>query len=426
MSAPTAPRLGVVAGMSTGQLILLANIVAYAVCYQAQQPALPYIIGRLSADAKGSFADFKSLFWSIQFVGSLIAGGLIDSLGANVVLYISFAASAVSYALTAYAVDSASLPLVFLGIVPTALQHAVMAARVWTTIVTPADGPERAAGIAYVSVAYGVGMVVGPVLGGWLSSRSLALASWVAAAGSVVSLLCVPLIGQPTPRGAGATDEAGKAGAVAPAPPTPTLASVRTALSSPTLLPLLLSKTLSTLASTLFSTVISFVGAERYGLDVAGMGFFLSYVGGLGILASLFLVKPLSARYQGRDAALTVLCAAASAALFAAFAFTTTQAEVYALYLPISAVSTVFSTANSAALTRAVPLELTGSVVAVDMALGSLARAASPYMCAWLLATYGFASVGGVAAGLCLLLVALLGSGAMRVDEEVKQAPHTD
>lgn len=405
------PTMEAVKTLSPAFLLLFANVAMYAICYQAQQPAMPQMIKSMGKTE--DFASYKSFFWALQFVGSLLAGYLVDTFGSISVLGLSFLSSAISYGITAYAYQVSSLQMAYMALLPTALQHAVIASRAYVTRSTPADGPQRAAMIGYVGVAYGVGMVIGPVTGGYLSSFGLDKASWAATGGSVASLLSLALL--PKPALPDDIDKEKKGGSDGK----PSLATLKQAIASRTLFPLLLAKAVAILAATVFQTAVQYpdIAQGRFAFDVQAMGLLLSWVGGVGTLASLFLVKPLTERYEGRDGQLTIITGACLVLLFAAFAAARTQQHVFLLAVPMVAVSTVFQTANSAALTRAVPAELQGTVIATDMALGSLARAVAPQLIPVLLAQYGFASIGYVSAGCMATMVLLLLTGTIAIDQ---------
>ncbi len=70
----------------------------------------------------------------------------------------------------------------------------------------------------------------------------------------------------------------------------------------------------------------------------------------------------------------------------------------------------VFSYAalNTSMLTKAVPAPLRGTALSMDMSLGSGVRMVSPGVGAWMLATWGPASIGSVAAALVALLLGLI------------------
>lgn len=76
--------------------------------------------------------------------------------------------------------------MIYISRLPTLLQHAVMATR--TAVGESSSELDRARLLGYVGVAYGVGMALGPVIGGILAKADLRLSAWVATAGSVLSL----------------------------------------------------------------------------------------------------------------------------------------------------------------------------------------------------------------------------------------------
>lgn len=85
----------------------------------------------------------------------------MDMYGAKVVLLASFIASAATYALTAAAY---TMPLLYASSVPTLFQHAVLAVRVWVSSASSLE--HRASMLGYIGLAYSVGQVTGPIVGG--------------------------------------------------------------------------------------------------------------------------------------------------------------------------------------------------------------------------------------------------------------------
>jgi MFS family permease len=107
---------------------------------------------------------------------------LADRFGSKTLLLLSFASSALCYLLQA---NADSMAMLYLSQIPTVFQHAFMGATAFITGRTGAK--ERPHMLGYNSVAYGVGMLFGPALGGWLGKTDLATSAWIAAAGSLVS-----------------------------------------------------------------------------------------------------------------------------------------------------------------------------------------------------------------------------------------------
>ena len=174
--------------LSRVTLVLLANVVLYALCYMMQTPVLPYLVEELGA-TDTAYGYLMSAMAVVQFVGGLLAGPILDVYGARVVLLASYGSSAACYALTGAA---RGMPLLYASRVPTLLQHAVMATR--AAVAEASSEADRARLLGYIGVAYGIGMVLGPALGGVLSARDLRLTAWVAAAGSLLSVGARPRV----------------------------------------------------------------------------------------------------------------------------------------------------------------------------------------------------------------------------------------
>lgn len=322
--------------------IVLVNVALYAICFQAQLPVQPYLLKSLSlsGDAAVAWGTFKSWGGALQVVGSLIAGLLVDKMGAKAVLLLSFVASAAAYYLTYIATDVTGL---YVSQVPTVFQHAVLAARAYVAIASlPSD---RTRHLGFIGLAYGVGVAVGPALGGFLSTRSLSLAAGAAAAGSLLSSLLVYAF--VVPRGGASTSPTASSANVAAkdGPAKAPAASPWRVFQSRELLGLLAIKWLFTLAISLFHGVFSLVAAERFGLDASGVGLLLSFVGVVGILSQGFLAAPITERI-GEDR-VGAASAAVLVACFAAFAGISTASELYALCIPITVVSLAYMLVNT-------------------------------------------------------------------------------
>jgi MFS family permease len=402
-SKPAAPARAV----SFQLALIYGNVALYALAYMLQQPAQPFLVKSLPGGDAMQFGLFKTYMQALQLLGTLFTGVLIDALGPKKLIVVSFAVSAASYAMTAHAT---TLPLLYASQIPTILQHAVLGARAAVTLAS--DESARARMLGLVSVAYGVGMVIGPAAGGILSNDgNYALVSYVASLLSVVSAVLIYFFLDDASSSSSSTSSSASASASAPAAQAKAPVALRDYLevfSNAAVSRLLAVKLLFGLSSALFHSVFSLVAAERFGLDAKGTGYVISYVGFLGAVTNGLLIEP-SRRYASSERALLLATGGALAASFAAFSVTTSATELYVLCVPLVIASGIFQTVSSAQLTTLVPRELAGSANAVDMGIGSGVRMVSPLVSAGLLgSSFGFPSVGAASSGLAILCVLLL------------------
>jgi MFS transporter, DHA1 family, tetracycline resistance protein len=402
-------------------LLVLVNVALYAACYQMQVPVQPYVVKSLSADSVASYAALKSWNGLLQLVGSLLVGRWVDASGPRPVLVASFAASALNYAMTYVATTSADggagMWWLMAAQVPTVLQHAVLAARGYVALSTPDD--RRTQTLGYISVAYGVGFIVGPVLGGQLATHvSLQASAAAATAGSLLSLASLLLLldngGSKAAAAAAASGkESPKPTTAAPAPAAPADGSSASsgvlAVWTGPLGGLLTVKAVASGSLALFHSTFTLVAAERFGLDAGGVGFLMSFVGALGIFAQAVLVAPLLA--VASEDAVSSASAALLTASFAALGAASTPAQLYAVVVPLTIFSTLWMLLNTAQITRAAPAHLKGSLVAVDMALGSGSRMVAPAVGAHLLRAHGYYATAAAMAALMALATLLLQAG---------------
>ena len=144
-------------------------------------PVLPHLIVEFSGGdtAWGAtiYGLFSSVFAAMQFIFSPVLGSLSDRFGRRRVILLSCAGLGIDYALMAMA---PSLWWLFLGRVVSGITSSTYgAAGAYIADVTPPE--ERAAKFGMLGVAFGVGFIIGPSLGGLLSGISLRAPFWGAA-----------------------------------------------------------------------------------------------------------------------------------------------------------------------------------------------------------------------------------------------------
>src|SRR5690242_8279772 len=144
-------------------------------------PILPKLVESFVEDDTARAARIFGLFgtaWALmQFLFSPVLGALSDRFGRRPVILLSNFGLGLDYVLMALA---PGLTLLFVGRVISGITAASMStAGAYIADVAPAE--RRAGGFGMISVAFGLGFVLGPALGGLLGQADPRLPFWVAA-----------------------------------------------------------------------------------------------------------------------------------------------------------------------------------------------------------------------------------------------------
>jgi OCT family organic cation transporter-like MFS transporter 18 len=142
--------------------------------------------------------------------------------------------------------------------------------------------------------------------------------------------------------------------------------------------------------------------ADTYNLSPAEYGYLLSFAGVVGMVVQAVGVRAARDALSGFQ--ITATAALLLVVSFLGFAFSGSIAHIYLVMVPITVASTLLGAVNSAQQVAAAK-EDRGTVVAVDMGMGSGVRILSPKIVAWLVGAYGWSSVGSLAS---LLMVVFL------------------
>jgi DHA1 family tetracycline resistance protein-like MFS transporter len=150
-------------------------------------PVLPRIVlefmGGDTAEAAQVYGLFSTIWAVMQFFFSPLLGVVSDRYGRRPVILISCLGMGLDYIFMALA---PSLTLLFIGRVISGITSATIGTGfAYIADVTPEWDRARAFGL--VGVAFGVGFVAGPALGGLLASVEPRLPFWVAAAASLIN-----------------------------------------------------------------------------------------------------------------------------------------------------------------------------------------------------------------------------------------------
>lgn len=152
-------------------------------------PVMPELISELTGEGFAEAARYGGslmfLFAMVQFIAAPILGNLGDRYGRRPILLISLAALGLDYILIALA---PTILWLYIGRFISAIASATFAtANAWVADTSaPAD---RARNFGFLSAAWGLGFMVGPMLGGILGEYGARVPFWAAAGLALLNVL---------------------------------------------------------------------------------------------------------------------------------------------------------------------------------------------------------------------------------------------
>ncbi|XP_043914951.1 solute carrier family 22 member 18-like [Protopterus annectens] len=134
-------------------------------CLFMQLGIIPYLVKKMGLSLVW-FGYLQTTFGILQLIGGPVFGRFGDLFGARTALTISSMSAAVCFFLLGI---SSNVTLLFLSRTPSIFMHGLPGAQM---VVTHLSSPaERADALGKLGLCFGIGMIVGPSLGGVLSSR---------------------------------------------------------------------------------------------------------------------------------------------------------------------------------------------------------------------------------------------------------------
>lgn len=175
---------GRIAGMRFIMLTVLIDMISIGLII----PVLPALVGTFTHSQTEQAEAYRLVavaFGLANFVGSPILGALSDRFGRRPVLLIGFSGLALSFFVTAMA--TALWMLVAVRLVAGLMQSNIAVANAYVADVTAPE--QRAKNFGMLGAMFGVGFILGPLMGGLLGKTNLQLPFYVAGCLSVVNWL---------------------------------------------------------------------------------------------------------------------------------------------------------------------------------------------------------------------------------------------
>ncbi|XP_013006334.1 solute carrier family 22 member 18 isoform X1 [Cavia porcellus] len=384
-------RLGAVGRQG---VILLTYLLAAVelTCLFMQFSILPYLSRRLGLDSV-TFGYLQTTFGVLQLLGGPLFGRFADHSGARAALSLSFLAASAFYLLLA-AACSPALPgilLLFISRLPSALMHSLPAAQMVITDLTAPE--ERPAALGRLGLCFGVGVILGSLLGGtlstWCGLHCPAVVAFLAnVLGTILSFTCIPA----STKGASGGAQAAQPGA--PKPSMFDLKAITRLLLLPSVRPVFFVKVASGFPSGLFMIMFSIISMEFFQLEAAQAGYLMSFFGILQMVIQGLVIGQLSRHFSEetllRISVLVFIVVGLAMVLMSSI-----------LHLCILMPGLVFSlcalnVVTDSMLTKAVSAADTGTMLGLSASVQSLIRTVGPTIGGFLYRSFGVPIFGYV------------------------------
>lgn len=361
---PTFFARGRTAALAFIFVTVLIDMLAFGVII----PVLPHLIKQFVGGdyslASYWIAGFGTLFAAIQFFSTPIQGALSDRFGRRPVILLSCLGLGVDFIAMALA---PSLAWLFVGRVFSGVFSAsITTANAYIADVTPPA--QRAKSYGFLGAAFGLGFILGPVIGGQLSHYGLRFPFWFAAALALLNfaygLFVLPESLAPEHRARRFDwSHANPFG------------SLKLLASYPQVFGLAAVVFIANLAHYVYPSVFVIYADYRYGWEEDAVSWVLGVVGVLGVIVNVVVVGWAVRRFGERRALLYALCCGVIGFAIYGYAW---QGWMFLIGLPISALWAVAAPATQALITSEVGPQVQGRIQGALMSLVSMAGIVGP------------------------------------------------
>ncbi|WP_311043611.1 TCR/Tet family MFS transporter [Rhizobium lentis] len=350
--------------MTRSLIVIFTAIVLDAVGIGLIFPILPQLLQEIThADnVAPTIGTLTALYAVMQFIFAPVLGALSDRLGRRPVLLISLAGAAVNYLFLALAPN---LPLLFIGRAIAGLTSAnVSVATAYITDISPEE--KRARRFGLLNAMFGLGFIIGPVLGGVLGDHWLRLPFIAAAALNGANLLLALFV---LPESRPGRRERIDLAALNPLKP------LRSVLEVKSLLPVIVLFFLFSATGEAYGTCWALWGSDAFHWNGLAIGLSLGAFGLCQTLAQALLPGP-AVRLLGERGAILTGIAGVSIAL-TVMAFADRSWMIFAI-MPVFTLGGIGVPALQSLATRQVDVSRQGQFQGVLASAVSLASIAAP------------------------------------------------
>ena len=361
-------------------------------------PLLPYIAANWGA--RPAIIGLIGAAYPLgQFFGAPLVGLFSDRFGRKPLLLFSIGGTFLSLLMLGFA---RSIPMIMISRFLDGLTGGnITVAQAYIADVT--DEKNRAKGMGMIGAAFGLGFILGPASGGFLSQWGYAVPAFFSAGLSLINLFMIAfLLPESLPKEKRVLH-------ISEAKRKHPLHGLTAAFAKPIAGPILRSMIVFSLSMAMFESVFSLFAKQRLELSAQSTGFILAYVGvlvagiqggGIGALTKRFPEHVLV-----RFALITLTLS------YAGWAFSPSVPVLMVVLVPLSISSGILSTLLRSGLSKAVPANETGEIMGISAAMESITRIAAPALGGWLIGSLSSVAPGLLSAilmgGLTIYLISL-------------------
>ncbi|XP_075044480.1 LOW QUALITY PROTEIN: solute carrier family 67 member A1 [Mixophyes fleayi] len=372
---------------SKQQVIRITYLLAAAdiSCLFMQFAVTPYLARTLGLDTVG-FGYLQTFFGILQLVGGPIFGRFSDQYGARAALTLSFLSACIYYLILAF---TTNIPMLFLSRLPSFFMHGLPGAQMIVTDLTTAE--ERAGSLGKLGLCFGLGIIIGSSLGGYLATKfGLYTPTLIALAGSLVCCVVVmnyiPVQTKIKQDGPAPDHNKPRSSSLF------NLGEITRLLNFPGVTSIFIIKVLSGFPIGIFMLMFPVVSVDFFGLNAATAGYLMSYFGILQLVVQGFMLGQLTSRFS--DDTLLLLSMVVSMAVGLGLIFMTNVFHFCIIALPMIFTLSISGVITDSILTKAVPPSETGAILGICASVQPLTRTIGPTMAGYLYKHYGVPSFG--------------------------------
>ncbi|MDI1252227.1 TCR/Tet family MFS transporter [Thermomonas sp.] len=345
-------------------ITVLIDVLAFGVIIPVLPHLVQQMVGGNISTAAWWVGGFGVAFSLIQFVCSPIQGTLSDRYGRRPVILLSCLGLGLDFVFMALA---PSLAWLFVGrIISAATSASFTTANAYIADVTTHE--DRAKGFGMIGAAFGLGFIIGPLIGGVLGDIDLRLPFWFAA-GLALLNFCYGVFVLPESL---PVEKRTMRFDWSHANPVGSLKLLR---SYPQVFGLAAVIFIANLAHYVYPSIFVLFADYSYGWGQKEVGYVLALVGVLSVIVNVLLVgRMVKAMGERRAVLLGLACGAVGFAVYGVAG----QGWIFLLGLPISALWAIAAPATQSLITRQVGADAQGRIQGALTSLVSLAGIVGP------------------------------------------------